>query len=155
MRPGDLFTESNRMFEEAEHRRTSFLKDMEVSTEANGTQCWSYSSSSFRSGNSEPVTQRTESFRGPDGNAVSRTFRSIGDKTVEETVKGDETTRSLHNLNESELQAFDEQIASHKSNLGSFFAPRALTQQPGHVQESQAALPAALEQDLAGLKNRM
>merc|ERR1712159_24079 len=68
-----------------------------------------------------------------------------------ETVKGGETQRSLHNLSENDLKAFEEQVAGSKANFAeNWFRPlrSALPQRPtGH-----AALPANLEQDLANVR---
>merc|ERR1712159_215247 len=50
----------DRAFHETEQRRQSFLSNMEVDAESNGAHSYSYSSSTFRSGNSAPVTQSSE-----------------------------------------------------------------------------------------------
>merc|ERR1711939_67498 len=132
-----LFSRSNDLFADMSTRREAFLREMDADL-PEGTQSYSYSSSTFRIGDSEPVTHKTEEWRTNDEH-VSRSHRAIGDKVVEEVIKNGETNRTLHNLNESELQDFDQQIASKQANFGSF-AP---TQKP--------MLP-ALEADLKRLQ---
>merc|ERR1712178_273549 len=124
-----------------DERRQNFLKSMEIpepkphknNNELGFSRSFSYSSSTFRRSGGEPVTRRTETFRGADGQIFSRTDKSIGDKSIVETVKGDETSRTLHNLSEGELDCFNKTVEQHSSrwafptwNQGDASAPHAM-----------------------------
>merc|ERR1711998_103855 len=91
--------------------------------------------------------QRSEAWRDADGQFVSRTHRAIGDKVVEETDNNGETTRTLRNIDESEVAAFDQEVAKHKLSLDAPWA----NQQP-HKKVEQETLPALMEKHLANLK---
>merc|ERR1712146_205421 len=135
-----------RAFAETEQRRSDFLSKMEVDPASNGAaQCYSYSSSTFRSGDNAPVTQSSEEYRVAGGTTVSRTRRSVGDQSVEETMKNGETTRTLHNLTEDELAQLEAKVAEHTTRH-----PNMLKAAPSTSPEAE--LPAALQQDLARLK---
>merc|ERR1712146_634006 len=72
-----------RAFAETEQRRSDFLSKMEVDPASNGAaQCYSYSSSTFRSGDNAPVTQSSEEYRVAGGTTVSRTRRSVGSSCI-------------------------------------------------------------------------
>merc|ERR1712159_886971 len=105
-----VFGDFDRHFAESEQRMNEFKKQMEVDSAQEGAQCYSFSSSSFRSGDSAPVTHSSEEYRVAGGQSMKRTIRSVGDQTVEETVKDGETSRTLTNLNESELAQFEEHL---------------------------------------------
>merc|ERR1711907_836049 len=135
----------DRAFAETEQRRQSFLSNMEVDAESNGAQSYSYSSSTFRSGNNAPVTQSSEQYVA-GGTSISRSRRSVGDQAIEETVRNGESTRTLHNITEDELSQLEAKIAEHRT----IRSPSMLAAPP--ETSTQAGLPAALQQDLARLK---
>merc|ERR1711988_1560569 len=62
-------------------------------------------------------------------------------KAIEETMKGEEQTRTLHNMEEKDLQAFNQQHAA-RLHWQPFHALEPRAEQPKH------ALHAALEQDI-------
>merc|ERR1711977_615273 len=112
---------------------------------ANGSapfsRSFSYSSRSIRHGDAEPVTERTEQFQSSDGQVMRRSVKSLGDKTVEETFKGGEIQRTLHNLTEEELEGFNAGIQQ------GFTRPFGAALEP-----NKAALPDALQRDLAAIQ---
>merc|ERR1712023_244633 len=79
------------------------------------------------------------------GEKLSRSRRAIGQgesaKAIEETVKGEEQTRTLHNMEEQDLPAFNQQHAA-RLHWQPFHALEPRAEQPKH------ALHAALEQDI-------
>merc|ERR1711959_496913 len=115
----DPFFHSSRLFAEADQRRDAFLSEMNVERTATPgeqtegdqsrgySQCFSYASRSFGGPDGETMSQHTEQFRSSDGQNVSRARRSVGDKMVEEISNGGETTRTLHNMTEDELETFN------------------------------------------------
>merc|ERR1712146_289719 len=144
----NMFEGFDRAFAETEQRRSEFLSSMEVDPAQSGAQCYSYSSSTFRSGNDAPITHSSEQYRVNGGTSVSRARRSVGDQVVEETMKDGETTRTLQNLTEDELALFETKIAQHTAR-----SPSMLQAPPSTpVDSTQAGLPAALQQDLDRLK---
>merc|ERR1711998_709032 len=110
------------MFGSFNHHRDKFLSDMEVEA-GNGSHSFSYTSSSIQT-----------------GEMVERTSRSVGDRSVQEVVRGGNTTRTLTNVGEEELEAFDAEVEQRRRSPYMFNAPQ------------QTELPASLEQDLASIK---
>merc|ERR1712107_949581 len=120
----DLFGGAARfggMFAEADARRRAFLSEMDVdNNEAPSSQCYSFSSSSYQT----------------------------SDETVEETIKGGETKRTLTNVAEEDLAQFEQAISQHRHRL-----PQ--RQMPGKLALSDTlapSLPAALSDDIARLQ---
>merc|ERR1712054_474676 len=151
----------NNLFAEMDERRNQFLQDMNHLPEATDgkpgySRSFSYSSSTFKNAGSEPVSQRTESFRASDGQSFSRSIRSVGNQSVEETVKGDETTRTLHNIEEGDLEGINQTVEQHTSQ-SPFQRFGQLLSEDKTVPALQATststeLPAALQADLTKLK---
>merc|ERR1712054_719081 len=146
--PRGAFLDNN-LFAEMDERRNQFLQDMNHLPEATAgkpgySRSFSYSSSTFKNAGSEPVSQRTESFRASDGQSFSRSIRSVGNQSVEETVKGDETTRTLQTVeqhtSQSPFQRFG-QLLSEDKTVPALQATSTSTE-----------LPAALQADLTKLK---
>merc|ERR1712159_726148 len=137
------------MFAEADARRRAFLSEMDVdNNEAPSSQCYSFSSSSYQTSGEAPVTQCKEEYSTSDGDVVSRVHKSIGDKTVEETIKGGETKRTLTNVAEEDLAQFEQAISQHRHRL-----PQ--RQMPGKLALADTlapSLPAALSDDIARLQ---
>merc|ERR1719408_663450 len=114
---------------------------------------YSYSSRSVQWGNEPIVTQCSESFQGADGQTKSRMHRSIGDQVVEETANGEETHRTLTNVNEDELGRFEKQVAQGFGrpfpSISSFGRPFPSI---SSSDTSYNSLPAALEADLSNIR---
>merc|ERR1712159_477992 len=139
-RPFDLFNESSHLFEDMQERQEAFLRDMgdgstaeSAAQQGSGSRSYSYSSTTVRHG---------------DGDVLGRSKRQIGDRVVEETRKGDETTRTLTNITEDELEHFDTQHREQAS-MGWFNARGfpVLTDRNTNSGEARAAQQ-ALEGDL-------
>merc|ERR1711904_296255 len=138
-----LFTEMDSMlhnhhsmFGSFNHRRDKFLSDMEVEAPDNRPHSFSYTSSSVKTGNGDAVVRKSERYHdAQSGEMVERTSRSVGDRSVQEVGRGGNTTRTLTNIGEDELEAFDAEVEQRRRSL--FAAPQ------------QLELPPALEQDLA------
>merc|ERR1719399_509761 len=161
---GTLF--DNNLFEAMDGRH-AFLKGMNHTSEdgkPGHTHSFSYSSSTFKSAGSEPVSRRTETFRGSDGQTFSRSVQSVGEKSVEEIIKGGETTRKLHNLEVGDLESFNQTFEQHSSHWPfsrsnqrhtTHTAP-ALKAAPTSAEAAPAtpaaALPTALLDDLSKVK---
>merc|ERR1711968_243518 len=122
------FRRMDRLIEQMDRQRAEFLQDMDTepaAPEQGKPFAQSYSFSSFTSNtNGEVVTHRSESA-----------------KAIEETMKGEEQTRTLHNMEEQDLQAFNQQHAA-RLHWQPFHALEPRAEQPKH------ALHAALEQDI-------
>merc|ERR1712159_372989 len=139
----------HRLFKQMDQQRAGFLQDMDTEPaepEQGKPFAQSYSFSSFTSNpTGEVVTQRSETFQSSAGQKLSRSHRSIGQgesaKAIEETTKGEEQTRTLHNMEEHDLEAFNQQHAT-ALRWQPFRALEPRAEQPKH------ALPAALEQDI-------
>merc|ERR1711959_649819 len=128
---GGLFSSFDRMMAETTRRQQQLLSDMNVDVPEGATQHFSYSSSTIQRGDAAPVTQRTERWSGgADAESVTRTYRAIGDQVVEETIKGGETTRNLHNLNENELPAFEKAVAARAARSALLSVRNASSQMP-------------------------
>merc|ERR1719207_146299 len=127
------FRRMDRLFKQMDQQRAGFLQDMDTEPaepEQGKPFAQSYSFSSFTSNtNGEVVTQRSENFQSSAGQKLSRSHRSIGQgesaKAIEETMKGEEQTRTLHNMEEQDLQAFNQQHAAwldlSKQQQGSYY----------------------------------
>merc|ERR1712138_265328 len=102
-----------------------------------------------RHGDGDAVTHQSEQFHGPNGQVLGRTKRQIGDRMVEETRKGDETTRTLTGLTEGELEHFH---AQHREQASTgWFNARGfpvLTDRNTNSGEPRTAHQQALEGDL-------
>merc|ERR1719267_181789 len=139
----------DRLVEHMNEQRAGFLQEMDTepaAPEQGKPFAQSYSFTSFTSNtNGEVVTQRSENFQSSAGEKLSRSRRAIGQgesaKAIEETMKGEEQTRTLHNMEEQDLQAFNQQHAA-RLHWQPFHALEPRAEQPKH------ALHAALEQDI-------
>merc|ERR1712023_12277 len=164
--PRSGFFDTN-LFHEMDQRRHSFMKEMEVPQAQHAregdprgySQSFSYSSSTFSGAGSEPVSRHTETFRGADGQVYSRTSKSIGEKRLQEAVKGGETTRTLHNLAEDDLEYFNQAVEQHSarwpfsrgfSQLEA--APSTAAEVEAPAATSNVVLSSALESDLSKVK---
>jgi len=100
-----------------------------------------------------------ETFRGSDGQTLSRSVQSVGEKRVEETTKGGETTRKLHNLEAGDLESFNQTVEQHSSHWpfsrwNQLHTAPALQAAPTSAEAAPAAaLPAALLDDLSKVKH--
>lgn len=147
-----VFGDFDRHFAETEQRMNQMRDQLDIEAQE-GAQghSYSFSSSTYRSGDAAPVTKSSEEYCS-GGKSMKRTVRSVGDQMIEETVRGNETSRTLTNLNEDELAQFEERVrtARHPKWLETrkpeLEAPRAPPFSP------QADLPAALEQDIQRLQ---
>merc|ERR1712225_233738 len=93
-----------------EAQREKFLN--ELNEQGDGmSQSYSFSSSTVQHGDSAPVVQRREELRMSDGNVISRSRKSVGDQSVETTLRGGETTRTLTNIAEDEVERFEQTIS--------------------------------------------
>merc|ERR1712225_58486 len=154
-RPFDLFNESSHLFDDMQQRQEAFLLDMgdgstaESTAAQQGSRSYSYSSTMVRHGDGDAVTHQSEQFHGPNGQVLGRTKRQIGDRMVEETRKGDETTRTLTGLTEGELEHFHDQHREQAS-MGWFNARGfpVLTDRNTNSGEPRTAHQQALEGDL-------
>merc|ERR1712100_242344 len=143
------FRRMDRLMEQMDRQRAEFLQDMDpepAAPEQGKPFAQSYSFSSFTSNtNGEVVTHRSENFQSSAGEKLSRSRRAIGQgesaKAIEETMKGEEQTRTLHNMEEQDVQAFNQQHAA-RLHWQPFHALEPRAEQPKH------ALHAALEQDI-------
>merc|ERR1712054_685427 len=155
--PRSGFFDTN-LFHEMGQRRHSFMKEMEVPQAQHAreggprgySQSFSYSSSTFSSAGSEPVSRHT---------VTSRTSKSIGERRLQETVKGGETTRTLHNLAEDDLEYFNQAVEQHSarwpfsrgfSQLEA--APSTAAEVEAPAATSNVVLSSALESDLSKVK---
>merc|ERR1712196_478124 len=131
------FRRMDRLMEQMDRQRAEFLQDMDTepaAPEQGKPFAQSYSFSSFTSNtNGEVVTHRSENFQSSAGEKLSRSRRAIG--------KGEEQTRTLHNMEEQDLPAFNQQHAA-RLHWQPFHALEPRAEQPKH------ALHAALEQDI-------
>merc|ERR1711871_1226031 len=143
------FRRMGRLIEQMDRQRAEFLQDMDTepaAPEQGKPFAQSYSFSSFTSNtNGEVVTQRRENFQSSAGEKLSRSHKALGQgesaKAIEEITKGDERTRTLHNMEEQDVEAFNQQHAA-----GLHWQPfRSL--QP-RTEQLTHALPAALEHDI-------
>jgi len=161
----DPLFEAGRLFAEVDQHRDAFLSEMNVERsaphgkQAEGdqprgySQSFSYSSTTFGGPDGETVSQRTEQFSSSDGQNVSRARRSVGDKMVEEISNGGETTRTLHNMAEDDLEAFNK-AANFRSLFRQPLAAAQATTTPNDRNSSgHRSLPAALEADLSSIQN--
>merc|ERR1712146_352940 len=143
----------DQMHQEMHQARESFLHDMDVDPDQNGlptsggSQTYYSSSSTFQSGNGEPVNQTHEVFRGPDGRLMSEPARPSGDKRVIERVRdGEEIRRDLHNMEPEELEAFQALVQERSRHS----LPAAPPASPRAAEE--ANLPDALQHDLSQIQ---
>merc|ERR1711907_376887 len=148
-RGGNLFAEMDstwrNMTSDLDSRRQTFLSEMDIdevpAQQGPYSHSYCYSSSTIQRGDGQPVTRSVESFRNSSGQQVSKHMQSMGDKVVEETVKNGETTRTLTNLSEAELEDFNKSMA--------FSEPLMYRNEMRQEKE----LPAALEADLTKMRN--
>merc|ERR1712159_3668 len=141
-RPRGVFDDMDRMFAEADARQEQFLNEMGAAEPSGYSRSFSYSSRSVQANGEPTVVERSEQYRGADGEVMRRTVKTLGDKTVEETVKGGETQRMLHNLTEEELEGF------HAGIQAGFTRPFGATLEA----PEPAALPDALQRDLESIQ---
>merc|ERR1712225_3696 len=127
-----------------EAQREKFLNEMnEQNEQGDGmSQSYSFSSSTVQHGDSAPVVQRREELRMSDGNVISRSRKSVGDQSVETTLRGGETTRTLTNIAEDEVERFEQTISERQHAWSPFTAQN----------NTAAALTAPLENDLARIQ---
>merc|ERR1711988_243041 len=138
------------MASDLDSRRQTFLAEMDIEASAEQglrqrqghgpySHSYSYSSSTIQHGDGAPMTRIAESFKNSSGQHFSKRVQSMGEKVVEETIKNGETTHTLTNVSEAELEDF---------NKG--FATQPLIH--NEMLEKRAELPAALETDLAKMQ---
>merc|ERR1712146_774130 len=138
---------STRIFQDIDARRSDFLSDMQIqsSDAPNTSQSYSYSSSTVQHGDNAPVTQRREEYRTGDGEVISRSRKSVGDQSVEEILKGGETTRTLTNISEDDLERFEQSVSERQDVWSPFTTHRQC--------DTSNALTAPLEEDLARIRH--
>jgi len=99
------------LFAETDARRAAFVDDIDIGQDqpqqGGYSQSYSFSSTTIRGEDGQPITSRTERYEDSQGHRKASTHRAIGSQCITEVHRGEEVSRTVEGMELDQAQEFD------------------------------------------------